>query len=407
MSLLEQVISQSLMRSTQGAQAGYDRYNKQQDDYAARQDAQAMRGLRDQMQQGIESGESLLSQSPLVAQMALQDPEKAAQLTNLFSGMSKIQTQDAFLSVPIAASMQYDKATQFWQNKRKDFANNPNMTSQIDQVIAAPPEKRSEMYHGMMELGSSMGLYGSRKQQAKPADVVETEWLMKQPKEVQETHLKLKRGEKPTTQQKLEYERAKSDLAIETASKTEEAKLGIKELNTIAGASRNASKALGTISKLEQLNKKAFEGTLAEPRLAVAKAFKGIIDIEGLSESEQFRAISNELILNKAQNMAGSLSNSDMTFLENTAPTLSNTEQGRGSIIDYSRKIAEREKEYSKQAQQFKKNKGYFNLSEFQQEFDKYAERNPLFPSLPVTTGIAPTEEKKLSEADIMAKYGL
>lgn len=48
-------------------------------------------------------------------------------------------------------------------------------------------------------------------------------------------------------------------------------------------------------------------------------------------------------------------------------------------MLEYAEALAKREKEYAKQAQAFKKRNGYFNRSEFQQEFDQYAEENPLF----------------------------
>lgn len=63
-----------------------------------------------------------------------------------------------------------------------------------------------------------------------PSAVQETEWFNKQTKEVQDTHLLIKRGEKPTLDQKLGYEKAKSkikeDAAISTArQKTQNQKI--------------------------------------------------------------------------------------------------------------------------------------------------------------------------------------
>lgn len=56
-----------------------------------------------------------------------------------------------------------------------------------------------------------------------PSAVQETKWFNKQTPEVQETHLKIKRGIKPTLDEKLDYEKsklsAKEDSAISTARK--------------------------------------------------------------------------------------------------------------------------------------------------------------------------------------------
>jgi len=56
-----------------------------------------------------------------------------------------------------------------------------------------------------------------------PSAVQETEWFNKQSPEIQETHLRIKRGEKPSLDEKLDYEKSKAsikeDSAISTARK--------------------------------------------------------------------------------------------------------------------------------------------------------------------------------------------
>jgi hypothetical protein len=372
MSAVDQVIAQSFLRNQQGLETLPQRFQ-------AGQDAAQMRTMQSQLRQGIDSGASMLEQAPLFAKMATIDPQAAGQMQSLFATLNKNQVVDMFASVPIALSMPYSKATDFWKNKKREFANNPNALSQIDSIINASPKERARIYGGALEMGQSMGvLQKSRGTQS--SAVRETEWFGKQSPEVQETHLKLKRGEKMTTEEKMMYDRAKSDLAVQETAQKEDIKLGAKELNLLAKESRGASKQLNTIDRLESLNEKAFSGSAAGFRLEVAKLLKPIIDIKGLSETEQFRAISNELVLDKSQQMTGALSNADMIFLQNTAPTISDTKEGRGQIIDFARKLAERQKEHAKQAQEFKKDNGYFNLSEFQSQFDSWANENPLFP---------------------------
>lgn len=134
------------------------------------------------------------------------------------------------------------------------------------------------------------------------------------------------------------------------------------------------------IKQLQRLNEKAFSGPLANEKLSAAKlAGKFGIDVEGLPESEAFRAVSNELVLDKSQQMSGALSEGDMAFLQNTVPNLGNSKEGRASVFDYSQKLIDRQKEYAKQAREFTKEKGYFDLGEFESEFQQYADENPLF----------------------------
>jgi len=373
MSAIDQLISQSFLRNQQGLETLPQRFQ-------AGQDAAQMRTMQSQLRQNIDSGAGMLEQSPLFSKMATIDPQAAGQMQSLFSTLNKNQVVDSFASVPIALGMSYQEATPFWENKKKEYANNPNMIAQIDSIINASPKERAGIYGGMLQMGQDLGVLQKPRQQAKSSAVRETEWFREQPAEVQETHLKLKRGEKPTTEEKMMYDRAKSDLSIQETAQKEDIKLGAKELNSIAKESRAASKQLNTIDRLENLNDKAFSGSAAGFRLEMAKLLKPLIDIEGLSETEQFRAISNELVLDKSQQMTGALSNADMIFLQNTAPTISDTKEGRGQIIDFARKLAERQKEHARQAQEFKKDNRYFNMSEFQNEFDRWAEENPLFP---------------------------
>ncbi|PHS02427.1 MAG: hypothetical protein COA78_21135 [Blastopirellula sp.] len=53
-----------------------------------------------------------------------------------------------------------------------------------------------------------------------PSAVQETLWFNKQSPEVQETHLKIKRGEKPSLDEKLDYEKSKADIKEDSAIST-------------------------------------------------------------------------------------------------------------------------------------------------------------------------------------------
>jgi hypothetical protein len=406
--VLDQIIANNLRANTPGVAQAVSTFN-------AQQDALRMRNLQNQLRENIQGGESLLAQSPIFAQMAATNPAEARQMQSLFSTINKEQVADTFASVPLALSMDYNQATQFWENKKNEYPNNPMMQEKIGEIVSAPPEQRARIYDGMMSLGSSIGVLPKRPQDKKTAAMLETEWYMAQPPEVQATHDKLKRGEQISTEEKMALERAKSELSILETAQKEDIKLGAKELNNIAKDSRMAGKQMNTLDKLDKLNEKAFAGTAAGFRLEVAKLLKPIVDIEGLSETEQFRAIGNELVLDKAQQMSGALSNADMIFLENTAPNISYTREGRTQIIDFARKLAMRQKDYARQAQEFKKDNGYFNLSEFQNQFDQWAENNPLFPIgetqqpavQPVESAPQPVSQGQRSREDILKQYGL
>ncbi|ELX7502034.1 phage DNA ejection protein [Vibrio fluvialis] len=157
-------------------------------------------------------------------------------------------------------------------------------------------------------------------------------------------------------------------------------KLNAKAYTDIQQQQKQVRAEENKVDRLIKLNEKAFSGPGANAKLAVGALAKNLgIDISGMPESEQFRAISNELVLDKSQQMSGALSEGDMAFLQNTVPNLSNTREGRKQVFDYNKALLNRQKDYAKQAQQFRKDKGYFDQGEFEAQFQQFADQNPLF----------------------------
>lgn len=193
---------------------------------------------------------------------------------------------------------------------------------------------------------------------------------------------KTQRGESPTPNQQVDLKNKLADIEVKTTTRKEQSKANVKAKSGYAERARAAGREISTINKLKSINNKAFSGTGAGVGLAIAKAAKTVgIETEGLSESEQFQALANTLVLDKSQQMSGALSNADMEFLRNTAPTLTNTKDGRVAMLDYSEKLAKREQETNRLANEYRKKNGAFDDAEFQVEMQKYADENPLFES--------------------------
>ena len=160
-------------------------------------------------------------------------------------------------------------------------------------------------------------------------------------------------------------------------------KINAKAYSEIASTGKQLRAEENKIDRLVQLNNKAYEGAGAGAKVMIGQMAKNFgIDVEGLPESEAFRAISNELVLDKSQQMSGALSEGDMAFLRDTVPNLGNTRDGRKEVFDYSKKLIERQREYVKQANKFRKDNGYFDQAEFEMQFQEYADKNPLFRQL-------------------------
>ena len=160
----------------------------------------------------------------------------------------------------------------------------------------------------------------------------------------------------------------------------EEAKLNAQAFRDINKSAKDVRSEAAKIDRLLKLSDKAFSGTGADMKLFLAKMGKAAgIDTEGLNESEVFRTVSNELVLDKAQQMIGALSEGDRQFLVDTVPSLNNTAEGRKAMLTYAKKVSDRQIEYARQAREFRKKNGYFNQGEFESQFQQWADNNPLF----------------------------
>lgn len=176
--------------------------------------------------------------------------------------------------------------------------------------------------------------------------------------------------------------RPDTQVTIDNKQDSEIAKLSAKDYQTMIGRAAAANKEIATIGTLEKLSEKAFSGTGAGALLSAAKVLNKFgIETKGLKESEVYEKLANTLVLDKSQQMSGALSNADMTFLQNTVPTLDTSKEGRKLTFDISRRLAEREKEVAKLATEYRReNKGAFDMGEFQLYLDEWKEKNPLFP---------------------------
>lgn len=179
-----------------------------------------------------------------------------------------------------------------------------------------------------------------------------------------------KRADRPDTQ-----------VTIDNKQDTEIAKLSAKDYQNLLSRAAAANKEIATIGTLESLSDKAFSGTGAGALLSAAKLLNQFgIETAGMKETEVYEKLANTLVLDKSQQMSGALSNADMTFLQNTVPSLNTSKEGRRLTFEISKKLAEREKQVAKLATEFRRNnKGAFDMGEFQAYLDEWKEANPLF----------------------------
>ena len=318
-----------------------------------------------------------------IAELTIRSPELSERIMSargIVDNAGKQRLSDRFTSVAISTNPRETLAAEIERGRAKglDMSDSEQILNSdlTDEQIKQQALTSLAAVDGQRYKNIQMSMSGSSSQD--PASVREYQFVQGLSPSEREEYYRTKRGDTATPEQKFEQEREKGKLKIEQEQTKEERKLGVKDLRNIAERARGASTQLATLNRIGQLNKKALDGTLAESRLELLKLGRSLgLDIEGVTESEMLRAIANDAVLAKSQQMSGALSNADMQFLSNTAPQLSQTSEGRAKIIEYGKALAEREREYAKAAQRFRKENGYFNLSEFNNQFD--AENKPLF----------------------------
>lgn len=171
------------------------------------------------------------------------------------------------------------------------------------------------------------------------------------------------------------------------------------------------------LNALERLGDKAFSGTGAQAQKAIAKLANTVgLDVEGLPESEVYEALANTLVLEKSEMLTGVISDRDMAFLQNAAPQLSQSKEGRKKLVELTKAINQRQIQYAKDAAEYRKQKGSFDVLGFEDWMrDKYEGKDFLTDFYPVDESQSgPIDSPALGRAvteqeisDIMERTGL
>lgn len=179
----------------------------------------------------------------------------------------------------------------------------------------------------------------------------------------------------------------------EETYKGERSKGFVKQAEELRAGWQKANSSLQNLDRLETL--------LSDPNIAkgaMADTLSGMknlaasfgVDIKGLPAEQAITALTNEMAL-QARNpaggagMPGAMSDQDRSFLANMQPGLSKSPEGRKMIIQTMRKLAERERDIAKMANEYERKNGRLDAN-FERELYEFAEKNPLF-SAPASGG--------------------
>lgn len=146
----------------------------------------------------------------------------------------------------------------------------------------------------------------------------------------------------------------------------------------------SAGQTLARLDRLEALSKQIDTGRLAGAKKAISEYAQALgVDVEGLDEMQAFQALTNQVALEMRNpsggaGMPGAMSDADREFLLRTVPNLQNTPGGNKLIIDYARKVAQRNQQVAARAREYKRRTGRMDEGFFD-ELASWSAQTPMF----------------------------
>lgn len=165
-----------------------------------------------------------------------------------------------------------------------------------------------------------------------------------------------------------------------------------------------ASGKIAKYDRMQQLLTGINTGKLTPMGTEAAALAKSVgLDLDpNLGTKQAAQAISNQLALelrnpSGGAGMPGALSDKDREFLAKSVPNLDKDPDANRKLIDYNKKLAQREKDVAKLARSYRKKKGSLDEG-FYDELAVFSEKNPLF--------VSNSSSSILDQADAILKGG-
>lgn len=176
----------------------------------------------------------------------------------------------------------------------------------------------------------------------------------------------------------------------------------------IQKAGMSAQGALNRYNRLGQLLDGVDTGKFAPLGLEAAKIAREVgLNIDpNLANKEAAVALSSEIALQLRNpaggaGMPGAMSDADRNFLQGMVPGIEKTPQGRKTILETAKKLAQRDAEVARMARAYRQKNGTINEG-FYDELARFSESNPLFKSAPS----APAGGANPNIDALLKKYG-
>lgn len=128
------------------------------------------------------------------------------------------------------------------------------------------------------------------------------------------------------------------------------------DLQTVNNASIKATTQKNSIALMRRAasDPNFYSGALADQVLAVKKLGVALgMDKDTAASMENFQSMSNQLVKDRLGSLGTGVSNADVGFISRTVPTLEATPQGNQQLLDILDKLADRDIEVGKVAQEY------------------------------------------------------
>jgi muramidase (phage lysozyme) len=152
----------------------------------------------------------------------------------------------------------------------------------------------------------------------------------------------------------------------------------------INDAETNAFAQLNSYDAMEQLmnDPNFYSGVMADQVAGLRRFFGaiGLADPQSAVAIENFGALANEAVLKALGGSLGAqISNTDRTFLQQTVPNLTFSEEGNRTLLAIQRAVAQRQIQVAQMARDYALANGGIDDG-FRQQIAQWREANPLFP---------------------------
>lgn len=269
-------------------------------------------------------------------QLWVEAPEYAAQIDKGLGIQSEQQAQqvggwlEQYLTTPA------DQRDAFLQ---KTASQTP--FSIDDDLLAMDPAQRdgyANMLAGKYLNKEQLAMLQGVDTQKGPSAVEETKWFMQQPENVQQAHLKLKRGEQLTTDEKLALERAKSNIKVEEAGskKTAEGIAGRQQGFIDSGI--EAADSLANVRRARKL----LDGIKTGGFDRVSLAAKRMFGIESADEAELSANLGKAILAQLKPIFGAAFTAAEGERLEKIEANFGKSTEGNKRLLEQVMKITDR-----------------------------------------------------------------